>query len=365
MQILFLCLCIIFSGNSFASSLNTALQKLDQHIQGEIKKGKAVGCSVAVLDHGKVVFLKAYGVQKKGENARVDLNTVFQLGSTSKPVTSTLVAILQKQGAIHLDAPAQPYFTCLKPSTKIRHVLSHTTGYKRAGWNNKIESKVLREQLLKELTKASQDEPGEAFDYHNFVYSLIQSIIEHSQNQSFNNVVYQKLFTPLGMHRATIGFTDFNNQDNKAWPHQPDKKDVLTPSKSYSHFYHAAVPASAGVNASITDMIPFLRLQLVGDPQLLDSSDLEMFHSSIAEAKDALGWFKGVIKGDRKSYYGLGWRILETNQRRIVFHGGWVKGFISFLGFLPDRKIGIVILHNAENAFSGKTGMQFLNEWVS
>ena len=350
---------------SFASSLNTALQKLDQHIQKEIKKGKAVGCAVAVLDHGKVVFLKAYGVQKKGENAPVDLNTVFQLGSTSKPVTSTLAAILQKQGAINLDAPAQPYFSCLKPTTKIRHVLSHTTGYKRAGWNNKIESKVLREQLLKQLTEAPQDEPGIAFDYHNFVYSLIQGIIEQSQNQPFNTVVYQKLFAPLGMQRATIGFTDFNNQNNKAWPHQPDQKDVIKPSKSYSHLYHAAVPSAAGVNASITDMIPFLRLQLVGDSRLLSTSDLEPFHSSITQAKDALGWFKGVIKGDRKSYYGLGWRIIETDQHRIVFHGGWVKGFISFLGFLPDRKIGIVVLHNAENGFSGKTGMQFLNEWVS
>ncbi len=362
---LLLLLFILFKiSDVYAYSLTPALQKLDQYIQKQINDNKAVGCAVAVLDHDQVVFLKAYGVQKKGAKGKVDLNTVFQLGSLSKPITSTLVAVLQRQGLLSLDAPAQAFFTCLKSKTKIHHILTHTTGFKRVGWNNKIESRVLREQLLKDLRNASQDEPGQSFDYHNFVYSLIEGIIEQSQNQPFRDVVYQKLFEPLGMNRATVGFTDFNNQNNKAWPHQLNKNEAIYPSKSYSHLYHAAVPSAAGINASITDIIPFLRLQLVGNTRLLNTSDLTQYHTPATEAKDALGWFKGTIKGDRKSYYGFGWRIIENNQCRIVFHGGWVKGFISFLGFLPDRKIGIVVLHNVENRFAGNTGMLFLNEWI-
>jgi beta-lactamase class C len=355
--------CFFITRASFASSLSVALQKLDQDIQKQVKEKKVVGCAVAVLDHDQVVFLKTYGVQKSGEGRKVDLDTVFQLGSISKPITSTLVAILQKQGLINLDTPAQSHFFCLKPTTKIRHILSHTTGYKRLGWNNKIENGTSKEKLLEELEKAPQDEPGQAFDYHNFVYSLIEGMIEQSHRQSFKDILYQRLFTPLGMHRATVGFTDFNNQDNnKAWPHQVGKNNVINPSKSYSRFYHAAVPSAGGVNASITDMIQFLRLQLVGSQEFLSTYDLEPFHSPVAEAKDALTWFKNVFKGDKKSYYGFGWRIIETNQRRIVFHGGFLKGFINFLGFLADRKIGIIILHNAENGFAGRTGIQFLHE---
>jgi beta-lactamase class C len=196
------------------------------------------------------------------------------------------------------------------------------------------------------------------------VYSLIEGVIEHSQNQPFKDVLYQNLFTPLGMKRVTVGFSDFNNQNNKAWPHQLNQKDMIYPSKNYSHLYHAAVASAAGVNASITDMIPFLRLQLVGDPNLVSISDLTAYHSPVTEAKDASTWFKDRMKGNLKSSYGFGWRIIENSQQRIVFHGGWVKGFKNFLAFLPDKKIGIVILHNAENSFSSRTAIQFLNEWV-
>ncbi len=362
--LLFLCILFLTQVPLFASSLTPALQKLDQYILKKIKQQEVVGCAVAVVDQGQIVFMKSYGVKKKGESDKIDLNTSFQLGSASKPIAATLIALLNKRGLINLDTSVQPYCSYLKPKTTLRHILTHVSGFKRAGWNSKIEKGVLRDQLIRDLETANQEEPGMAFDYHNFVFSLMQDIVEQSQNQPMENLLHQKLFTPLGMNQTTIGYPAFMAQENRAWPHQKNKNKTLYPSKNYSRFYHAAAFTAAGINSSIHDMAQFLIFQLVGLPGLLNPEDLQDFHTPAIEAADAKLWLKNIFIGDFKSYYGMGWRVVETKKKRIIFHGGWVKGFCNFVSFLSTRKLGIVILNNSEGDFASKTSLLFLHDWV-
>ncbi len=357
--------CVVTIAVNAHSVSPLALKKLDEHVQKQIKLGKAIGCTIAVLDHDEVVFVKAYGVKKKGSKEAVDTNTVFQIGSISKPVTATVVAILQKSGLLNIHDSAQTYLPYLHPDTKVHHLLAHTSGYNRMGWNNKIESSVLRPQLLEDLiTTQRQREPGEEFDYHNVVYSLLEEVLENTQKSSFKEIVQETLFRPLGMHRATVGYEDFIAQNNKAWPHTAGKNGRFYASKTYSKLYHGSVASAAGINASIMDMIPFLRLQMMGDDSLVSTDDLEIFHRPHTTAPDLFLWLKGEMDGKLRSYYGLGWRIVENDKCRVVFHGGYVKGFISFVGFLPDKKIGIIVLHNGQNIFSTETGIKFLSNWV-
>jgi len=60
----FLIFIVVF--NDCSANTHSSLQKLDSYIQDKIKKGNAVGCAVAVVENGKIVFIKAYGVLKKG-----------------------------------------------------------------------------------------------------------------------------------------------------------------------------------------------------------------------------------------------------------------------------------------------------------
>ena len=361
----FLCIFLLAQESLLASSISPALQKLDQYILRKIEQKEIVGCAVAVVDQGQIVFMKSYGVKKKGESDKIDLNTSFQLGSASKPIAATLIAILNKQGLINLDASVKPYCSYLKPKTTLRHILTHTSGFKRVGWNNKIENGVLRDQLIKDLEMAAQEEPGTAFDYHNFVFSLMQDIVEQSQNQPMEKLLHQKLFAPLGMNQTTIGYPAFMAQENRAWPHQKNNKSkALYSSKSYSRFYHAAAFTAAGINSNIHDMAQFLIFQLVGLPGLLHPEDLQDFHTPVIEAVDAKLWLKNIFIGDFKSHYGMGWRVTETKKKRIVFHGGWVRGFCNFVSFLADKKLGIVILSNSESDFASKTSLLFLHDWV-
>jgi len=108
-------------------------------------------------------------------------------------------------------------------------------------------------------------------------------------------------------------------------------------------------------------MALFLQLQMGGKPEILNAQDLLPFHTPVVNAPDVLNWMRSHLKGELKSYYGLGWRILDQDEKRMVFHGGYLKGFVNFLAFIPYRKIGIIILNNGESSFSAETAMMFFD----
>ena len=88
-------------------------------------------------------------------------------------------------------------------------------------------------------------------------------------------------------------------------------------------------------------------------------------HEPLILAPDAKAWLREVIKAPFESFYGYGWRVLEKGGERIVFHGGWVGGFCSFIGFLPKDRVGIVVLNNSESPYALKTGMNFLLDVIA
>jgi beta-lactamase class C len=351
---------------TFASTLSEPIKQLTQHIEHLIKTKKIPGCAVTIVDHDKIVYMNTFGVRKMGKGkkgAPINLDTVFQLGSISKPITATLVAILQKNGALNIDHAAQNHLPWIHADTTARHLLSHTSGYVRTGWNNRIEANTPRITLVHDLSGHPQNVPGETFDYHNLAFSLLEDILAHSTKSPFENLLQRYLFAPIGMTRASCGYLPFELNENKAWPHQITKKGALVPSSSLSRFYHAHVPSAGGINASIRDMANFLLLQLNGKTNLIHTDDLAPFHAPITPTKDARAWFKEEAAGTEiKAWYGLGWRILEINNQRIVYHGGWLKGFKNLIAFLPDRKVGIVILHNSESTFVKKEAIKFLKQ---
>lgn len=361
---LFLLFSFTSVSQAFADALSHPLNQLTQNVQHLIKTNKIPGCAIAIVHQNQIVYMKAFGTRKmvKGKKGEpINLDTVFQLGSISKPITATLIAILQKRGTLDIDTPAKIHLPWISAHTTTRHLLSHTSGFIRTGWNRKIEANTPRISLIQDLSMHIQNTPGETFDYHNVAFSLLEDILMHATKSPFENLLQRYLFTPLGMTNATCGYRPFERNQNKAWPHQMTKKGTLVASSSLSQFYHAHVPSAGGMNANIRDMANFLLLQLNGHANLIDQEDLAPFHTPITPTKDALAWFKNETKGRKiNAWYGLGWRIIDIDDKRIVYHGGWLKGFKNFMAFLPDRKIGIVILHNSESNFSKKTAIQFL-----
>ena len=342
---------------------------LDKFITASVKKKGAPGCVIAVVGPKTVYFLKAYGVKKLGKPDLLTTRTLFQMGSVSKPLTSTLVMLLEAQNKLSVEAPVTTYLKDFKLQGQndpllIKHLLSHTSGVPRYGFNALIENSSPREGLFKKAQHTLVTaQPGRSFDYHNVMFSLIEDVLSASLKQPFEKIMRDNLFKPLKMEYASIGLQRLKKAADRATPHIINKKGKLIPLKNYSSAYYK-VAAAGGVNASMEDLIPFLQLQLGGFPKLLPSEERSLLHTPQVTEDELPWWLKNQSAHIGKAGYALGWRWMDYGNERAIFHGGWVKGFHPMIAFLPEHNIGIIILHHAETSFILDATFNFLDLYL-
>ncbi len=356
------------SANILAENkLKLIISELDQFISSYLKKLKAPGCVVAIVGPQRVYFLKTYGVKKLGQIDRLTPQTIFQFASVSKTISATLAVKLHHSGKLSLDVPVTHYLLnfSLKGTKKLlslRHILSHTSGLSNNGMNALIESCAPRKALYDHVqSQPVSSQPGEWFDYHNIMYGLIEDVLVAATKQPFQELLQENLFGPLGMRQASTGYQNMIMSKNRAYPHDiPHKSIVLRPAKSYSKCYYSVL-ASAGMNGSILDLIPFLQAQLGGRPEVLSPQELDMLHTPQIKSPETLKKIREKFRHISDSGYALGWRWMDYAGERVMYHGGWINGSRPMVAFLPNYKIGIIVLHHAETPLSFRTTMKFLN----
>lgn len=342
---------------------------LDDFITKFLKKTKAPGCVIALIGPQEVYFLKTYGVKQLGKSDPLTENTLFQLGSVSKPLTATLAVFLQTQNRLSLETPISTYLPefKLQGQTKplyLKHLLSHTSGVPRQGFNALIESTSTRQDLYKKAQNTPLvAQPGLSFDYHNVMFSLTEDVLKASTKESFEKLLQNHLFKPLKMPYACVGLQTLKNASNRASPHVKNKRGKLYPLKKYSQTYYKVL-GSAGMNASMKDLIPFLQLHLGGFPKLLTSEGRSLLHTSQITEESPPPWLKNQSEHIGSTGYALGWRWVDYKGERVLYHGGWLNGFHPIIAFLPQHEIGIIILHNAETHLPMKTLLKFLDLYL-
>jgi beta-lactamase class C len=369
MRIILFVFMLITATQASSERIQSILPKLESFVKESMRKKKVPGLAIAVVVKGKIVYTRCFGVRTIGQHKPIDEKTIFQLGSVSKPLSSTLIAILARHQKISLDHPIEAL-----PETTLRHVLSHTTGIPSGGFNAMIESgsspMEIKQKLQEIIQNETQEPPGNKFTYHNAVYNLLTDVIEHQLGTSFESALQTMLFEPLLMTHTSSTWESFSSRDNRASPHVFQKLKgkkgkghkkivrVATFRKEYTNF-----PAAGGLSSNIHDMALFLAAVMGARPDIITPDDLEEFITPIIHTPDQ--WRRTHKSRDRitKTHYGLGWRHMIFGNHPLVFHGGWVRGFCNTLAFLPSQEVGIVILQNAESSLSNRIAMQFF-DWV-
>jgi len=196
------------------------------------------------------------------------------------------------------------------------------------------------------------------------MYGLVEDILVAATHQSFKDLVHDTIFNPLEMKQASMGYQAMITSKDRAYPHDmANKSKILRPSQKYSKCYYSVL-ASAGMNGSMLDLIPFLQAQLGGRPKVLSPQELEILHTSQIKAPETLKRLQEKYSHISDSGYALGWRWMNYAGEKVIYHGGWVNGSRPMIAFLPKYKVGIVILHHAETPLSFKTTIKFLNSFL-
>ncbi len=343
------------------------VSQFDSTLNANLKQSGTVGAALVITYKGKVALLKCFGVRKAGENNPVNENTVFRLASVSKSVTGILAGILDDENIIDLDDPVSKYLPNLElknqKSTrelKVRHLLSHTSGLIPHTYDLMVEDKVPLNKIIERLDEVDiTAPPGQLYGYQNVLYSIYDPITEVKTHKSFQQVMQEKVFNPLGMNDASLNFEDFKNNDNKAFPHYNRGNNRFSPMRLNDRYYNTA-PA-AGVNASIADLGHFLIALTDENSKVVSDNVRETVFTPQVKSPLKRTYFRSWGRGIESKQYSIGWRIIDYKGRRVAYHGGYVLGYKAEIALCEEEEIGIALLCNSPNSATAKNIPTFLN----
>ncbi|MDZ7318402.1 MAG: beta-lactamase family protein [candidate division KSB1 bacterium] len=360
---------IIFGSNFFIPVCNLSAQRLDgqpnlievvtqfeKFVQDTMAQCNAPGAAVAVVKDDRIIYLKGFGVREIGKAEAVDIHTVFRLGSVSKGFAAVLTGVLVQDGILNWDDKIVDY--CPDFSLKnaqstqnltIRHILSHTTGLPAHTFTDRVEAEVPFEDIVKQLREVQVISPvGKIYAYQNVAFSLIGEVVWAATGQTYQTLIEQRLFEPLGMTDASVGREAFMAASNRAMPHV-HRYSGWTVAEIKNAYY--AIPPAAGINASILDMAKWLRAVMGSAPQVISQATIREITAPVVRTPQERRRHRwGELLNE--AYYGLGWRIFDYGGKKLVYHGGWVSGYRSEIGFIQEDRIGVVVLMNFENVIS-------------
>lgn len=349
-------------------ALSQAISSLEKTITETMKSQGVPGVAVAIVSQDKVYYLKTYGVRRLGKPDKITPTTLFQIASLSKPLNSTLLAILQDKGKLSLDDPIDrhlPGFSLhqKRQPLKICHLISHSSGIPNHGFDELIGAYAPRDKIVAKLQKTrAVAPPGQHFAYHNAMFGVIDDVIVSASGKPVEQTFKDEMFSPLGMHYACHGLQALLESKNRAYPHIPNGRGKYMPAEQYSKGYYAFL-AAGGINASLQDLVPFLQLYLGKKNDVISKKSLnQLIEPFIKNTKAVLlsQVKKGVITD---TYYGLGWHSMNYGNNKVIYHQGHLKGFRHFMGYIQDD-VGIVILTNAEKKHASKFALSFFDAYV-
>ncbi|MGL4205595.1 MAG: serine hydrolase domain-containing protein, partial [Aeromonadaceae bacterium] len=351
----FFCTAPIFSSSLEAKPLASVLPQFDRDVERIFGAYRIPGAAVAVVQNGKVVYVKTLGVGSNSLGNPVDEHTVFRLASVSKTFAAVLAGQAAYAGEISYNAPLSRYLPGfrLKYDTAnkltVRNVLSHTSGLPHNANDNLLEAGESYPALLNKTERLGAACPiGRCFGYQNILYSTIGDVLSRQLGHSYPDLLRNRIFDPLGMQDASATRAEMLRNRNIAVPHGRGGGGwVALP---ITQPYYNVIPA-AGVNASISDMGKYLIAVMGHRPDVIPPAVMqELTKPVVRSPKEGITskWRQTRIKNPM---YGMGWRVFQYNgNHKMIFHAGGLKGVRSRLGFLPEKDIGLVMIWNANES---------------
>jgi CubicO group peptidase (beta-lactamase class C family) len=327
--------------------MNAATQaQLRKDIPVLMEKAGVPGLSIAAIRGGKTVWTGSFGVRSEQTRKPVTSETMFNVGSLSKPVFAYAVLKLVDSGKLKLDEPLAPYLP--KESTEgdprfkqitARLVLSHRTGFPNWPGDGQL--------LTIHFT------PGERFSYSGSGMVFLQKAVEKITGKPLNDYMQEAVFAPLGMkHSSYIWNPAFESE--VAIGHNLSGSPV-------DLFKADQANAAASLATTAEDYAIFLDAVLQGKG-LRPATLRETETSQIAVDTGCSNCVDGTPSGKLSTaiFWGLGFGIEKTAEGESLWHWGDNGVFKAFFVVRPATKSGVVYMTNSENGLS--IGRQILAE---
>ena len=333
---------------------------LDAYVNGSMKTFDVPGMAVAIVKDSKIVVAKGYGVRKLGDSTPVDDFTMFGIGSNTKAFTTAALATLVDEGKVAWDDPVYqrlPGFVMYDPYVShemtIRDLLTHRSGMGLGEgdllfWPHTTYTRADVIYKLRFMKPVSSFRSHYAYD--NLLYMTAGQIIPAVTGTSWDDYIRQRIFASLGMNHSNVSNNAFKPGDDYAYPHsRVEGKLQVIPFGDLDN-----VGPAGSINSCAADMAKWVQLQLnhgkFADREghlFTEQRSREMW---TAQTILPLGDPPAPLAGLKANFadYALGWTLHDYHGRELVGHTGGVGGFVSRVMLVPEERLGVVVLTNAE-----------------
>lgn len=325
----------------FGISISKA--RLDKHLQQRMQELNIPGMSIAFINDGEIVHMTSFGYASVEERIPVDLNTIFEAASLSKPVFSFFVMNYVDAGKLDIDSPLyqilpNPAIEQDERYKKItaRMALSHQTGF--PNWRDDYPDKSLF--LL--------FEPGKGFHYSGEGYQYLAEVLKDIDKTDWEDLdanFQLQVCQPLGLKNSAFLLND-KLKTIKARPYN-ENGDWISPEINADSLYRKQFRSPASLHTDIQDLSRWLQA-LMEREGLSKNSYKELFNPQSDAGKS----------GPFNVHYTLGFFHPQIPFTNLYMHGGNNLGFTAYFVLDPNKKWGYALLTNSE--FGEELGNELL-----
>jgi CubicO group peptidase (beta-lactamase class C family) len=303
---------------------------------------------LAVVRDGKS-YARGYGYADVARKTLSDADTGYYNGSNTKAYTATVCTMLAHEGVLDLDAPITKYLPELRfrppidpAKMTLRRFLSHTSGISNDGivFRTAFSGEHTPEGLVDIL---GMSKPGvEGFRYDNLGYVVASLVIERVTGKKWQDVLAERIFTPLGMRRTT-SYMSVARRSRIASPYDMNGKGEMA-LVEFGWKRDSMMHAAGGIVTTPNDLAKWMEANLtegrIGSRQVIAPEVFAETQRQQTPAKRNSFIFNSTG-------YGFGWYQADLHGEKVIYHGGGFEGWRSVFTFIPEKKMAVGAMTNA------------------
>ena len=348
-------LLLIVSASAVAQN---KVEDFDKYAEAARQEWKVPGMSIAIVQDGKVILAKGYGVRELGKTAPVDADTLFGAMSTTKAMTAVSLGMLVDEGKVSWDDKvikhlpdfrvADAYITS---ELRIRDLLTHNGGMGNADFLWAWTPELSTAEIVKRMQYARPAYPFRGgYTYQNVMYAIAGQVIEKVSGMPWERFVTERLFKPLGMNNSFATLRASSSYQNRSVSHFDIDGTITAIPEDRAD---AIAPAGA-VWSNANDIAKWVNFMLgnttVNGKQLLKPATYQALLSPQAIVPPGQFYPTVALTKPHWTTYGFGWFQHDYRGEMVNFHTGSLDGRTAIIGLIPDKKMGIYIFGNVDHA---------------
>lgn len=344
-------------------------EKFESFVFERISKTHLPGLSVAIVKDGELAYSRGFCFRDLEYGLRATPQTLYGVGSVTKSFTALSIMQLVEKGKLSLDDPVSKYIPLNLESkgepVRVWHLLCHASGIPALAYAEALIRYVVgtdgrwvpiatSEDLITFMREANQwafSKPGERWFYLNEGYVILGHIIERISGISYDRYVRENILKPLGMNRSFFRKEEVDADADVATPYIITRNGECMKSK---HPY--GIYADGGLVSNVIDLAHYIIMYLnrgkYNDHVIASPDSIEEMEKP--RVKLPLQIFGGEA-------YGYGLSIIPNFFGcKLVGHGGSVLVYTAYMGYIPEKKVGVALLANGSGYPMSQMGLYAL-----